>query len=162
MIPLRQEQIASTSSIHVSTEFDVSPNWLDAGLRIPGTTVRIGLDPILGLVPGLGDAVGAMLGGTVFVEGIRLGASRATMIRIAANIVLDFLVGSVPLLGDVFDFAWKANLRNVALLERLATNPQASRRSDRLFVILLGTSLALLCLAIAALGIVVPVWLMSR
>jgi hypothetical protein len=137
-------------------------HWLDAGIRVPGTNIRIGFDPILGLVPGLGDAVGAMLGGTVFLEGIRRGASRATMIRIAANIALDFLVGAVPLLGDVFDFAWKANLRNVALLERLAADPHASRRRDRLFVIVLGVSLVMLCTAVLALGIIVPVWLVTR
>jgi hypothetical protein len=137
-------------------------HWLDAGIRIPGTNFRIGLDPILGLVPGLGDAAGAMLGGTVFLEGIRRGASRATMIRIAANVALDFLVGSVPFLGDLFDFAWKANLRNVALLERLATDPGASRRRDRLFVIVLGTSLVMVCLAVAVLGIVLPLWLLGR
>lgn len=137
-------------------------HWLDAGIRIPGTNIRVGLDPILGLVPGLGDAAGAVLGGTVFIEGARRGASRATLIRIAANIALDFLVGSIPLLGDAFDFAWKANLRNVALLERLATDPDVSRRSDRLFVVLVGTSLVLVCLAVAALGILLPIWFLSR
>lgn len=124
--------------------------------------MRIGLDPILGLVPGLGDAAGAMLGGTVFVEAIRRGASRATMIRIAANIALDFLVGSIPLLGDVFDFAWKANLRNVALLERLAVAPRASRQRDRLFVVTLSIILLAACLAIVALGVLLTAWLFGR
>jgi hypothetical protein len=92
--------------------------WLDAGFRIPGTRIRFGIDPLLGLIPGLGDIAGAVLAGWIFVEAIRLGASRGTLLRIAGNIAIDALVGAIPVLGDVFDVAWKANLRNVALLER--------------------------------------------
>jgi len=92
--------------------------WLDAGIRVPGTNMRFGLDPILGLIPGFGDAAGAILAGWILVEAVRLGASRATVLRIAGNVAIDAAVGAVPLLGDIFDFAWKANLRNVALLER--------------------------------------------
>ena len=125
--------------------------WLDGGFRVPGTRFRIGLDPILGLVPGLGDAAGALLATGLFAEGIRRGVPRATLVRIASNIALDFLIGAVPLLGDLFDFGWKANLRNVALLERHAVNPAGARRGDRLFVVLLGGSL-LLVLALLILG----------
>ncbi|HEV8304025.1 MAG TPA: DUF4112 domain-containing protein [Gemmatimonadales bacterium] len=92
--------------------------WLDAGIAIPGTRIRFGLDPLLGLVPGVGDAAGALLAGWILVEAIRLGASPATLVRIVSNIALDALIGAIPLLGDAFDFVWKANLKNVALLER--------------------------------------------
>jgi hypothetical protein len=87
-------------------------------MAVPGTSLRFGLDPVLGLVPGLGDAAGALLAGWIFIEAIRLRAPRATLLRIAANIGLDALIGAVPVLGDVFDVVWKANLKNVALLER--------------------------------------------
>src|SRR6267378_4836279 len=110
--------------------------WLDAGIRIPGTSLRFGLDPILGLIPGFGDAAGAILAGWILVEAIRLGASRATMIRIAGNVALDAAVGAVPLIGDIFDFAWKANLRNVAILERHLAAPDRAQRADRSFVVL--------------------------
>jgi hypothetical protein len=135
---------------------------LDSGIRIPGTRIRIGLDPILGLIPGLGDAAGATLSAGIFAEGVRSGASRATLLRMAANIVLDLLVGAIPILGDVFDVVMKANLRNVALLERQAADPQSARRSDRLFVVLLSATLFLIGAALLAVGVALPIWLLSR
>jgi hypothetical protein len=136
--------------------------WLDNGIKIPGTRIRIGLDPVLGLVPGLGDAIGAVLSSSVFVEGIRRGASRATLLRMAFNIALDFAVGTIPVAGDLFDFAWKANLRNVALLDRDALDHGAARRSDRFFVITLSSALLVVCLALLAITIAIPVWLLRR
>jgi len=108
--------------------------WLDQGIRIPGTQIRIGLDPILGLVPGVGDSAGALLGAVILWEGVRAGVPRLTLVRMAANIVLDTAVGSVPVAGDVFDAAWKSNTRNLDLLERHAIAPSKARWSDRLFV----------------------------
>jgi hypothetical protein len=135
---------------------------LDNGIRIPGTRIRIGLDPILGLLPGLGDAAGAVLSTSIFAEGIRRGASRATLLRMAANIMLDLLLGAIPILGDVFDVVMKSNLRNVALLERQAANPQSAARSDRLFVVLLSAALFLVGAALLAVGVALPIWLLSR
>jgi hypothetical protein len=136
--------------------------WLDSGIRIPGTQIRIGLDPILGLVPGLGDAAGAALSTGIFAEGIRRGVSRTTLLRMAANIVLDLLAGAVPILGDLFDAVLKANLRNVALLERQAADPQGARRGDRLFVVLLSAALFLVGAALLAIGVAFPIWLLTR
>ena len=133
--------------------------WLDAGIAVPGTALRFGLDPVLGLVPGLGDAVGALLAAWIVVEAIRLGASRATLSRIAANIALDALVGAVPLLGDAFDVVWKANLKNVALLERHAMDPVAARQGDRLFVALLGVGVVVLCGGLLVGGASLTAWL---
>jgi len=90
----------------------------DAGLRIPGTSFRIGLDPLIGLVPGLGDLIGAGVALWVLVEAAQLGASGFVLFRMVANIVIDTLGGAIPVAGDVFDALWKANLRNVRLLER--------------------------------------------
>src|SRR5262245_30367321 len=87
--------------------------WLDDGLRVPGTRVRVGLDPILGLVPGLGDAAGAVIAAWMLVEGARLGVSPATLARMALNIGFDAVIGSVPVFGDVFDFFWKSNRKNL-------------------------------------------------
>src|SRR5688572_6007026 len=97
--------------------------WLDAGLRVPGTDLRFGLDPVIGLIPGAGDTVGALLGGWILVEAGRRGVPRATLLRMAFNVVLDALLGAVPVVGDVFDVAWKSNLRNVELLEQAAADP---------------------------------------
>jgi len=133
---------------------------LDAGIRIPGTNLRFGLDPILGLIPGAGDAVGALLAAWILVEAIRWGASRATLGRMAANIALDALVGAVPLLGDVFDVVWKANLKNVALLERHALDPAGAGKDDRLFVGLLVGGLVALCGTLLLGGAVLTAWLL--
>ncbi|HEV2670744.1 MAG TPA: DUF4112 domain-containing protein [Gemmatimonadales bacterium] len=132
--------------------------WLDAGWRIPGTNIRFGLDPILGLIPGVGDAAGAVLAGWIFVEAIRLGASRATLVRIAGNVVLDGGLGAVPILGDIFDFAWKANLRNVALLEPHVLAPAHARGTDRFFIACVIGGVILVIAGVLALGILVTRW----
>ena len=132
--------------------------WLDAGFRIPGTSLRFGLDPILGLVPGFGDAAGAVLAGWILVEAVRLGASRATLLRIAGNVALDAGLGAVPLIGDIFDFAWKANLRNVALLERHLATPDRAQRADRSFNALVLCGVAVMVLGLLALGILLTRW----
>ncbi len=131
---------------------------MDAGIRVPGTNLRFGLDPILGLIPGAGDAAGAVLAGWILVEAIRLGASRATVVRIAGNVALDAVVGAVPVLGDIFDFAWKANLRNVALLERHLAAPERAERADRSFVLLVLFSVLAIAVGLLVLGILLTRW----
>ena len=134
--------------------------WLDAGIAVPGTSVRVGLDPVLGLVPGLGDAAGALLAAWILVAAIRLGASRATLARIASNIAIDALIGAIPLLGDAFDVVWKANLRNVELLERHAIDPAGAGKSDRLFVALLVGGVVVLCGGLLVGGVLLTAWLL--
>jgi hypothetical protein len=133
--------------------------WLDAGIRVPGTRLRFGLDPILGLIPGAGDAAGAVLAGWILIEAVRMGAPRATVTRIAANIALDACIGAVPVLGDVFDFAWKANLRNVAILERHLATPARAERADRAFVVLVVCGVLALGAGVLALGVLLTAWL---
>ena len=88
---------------------------LDDSIRLPGTEFRIGLDPIVGLLPVAGDAVAAALSGYIILESARLGVSYLTLLRMLANVGVDFAVGSVPVVGDIFDVAWKANVRNLQL-----------------------------------------------
>jgi hypothetical protein len=89
---------------------------LDERFRIPGTRYRIGLDGLLGVLPGVGDTIGTLLSAYILFEAIQLGVPRATLLRMVGNIALDTLVGAIPVVGDVFDVAWKANKKNVALL----------------------------------------------
>jgi len=131
---------------------------MDAGIRVPGTNLRFGLDPLLGLIPGGGDAAGAVLAGWIVVEAIRLGASRATLLRIVGNVALDAAVGAVPVIGDIFDFAWKANLRNVALLERHLAVPDRAQRADRSFNALVLCGVSAMVLGLLALGILLTRW----
>jgi hypothetical protein len=127
---------------------------------VPGTSLRFGLDPILGLVPGLGDAVGALLAVWILVEAMRRGASRATLMRITYNIGLDALIGAIPLAGDVFDLVWKANVKNVALLERHATDPAGAGKADRVFVALLAGAVLALCAGLFVGGVLLVRWLL--
>src|SRR6266581_4768835 len=91
---------------------------LDSAVRIPGTGILIGADSILGLVPVVGDIAGAALSGYIVLVSARLGAPAATLARMVINIGIDTIVGSVPILGDMFDVGWRANMKNVDLLER--------------------------------------------
>lgn len=133
---------------------------LDSGIRIPGTQLRFGLDPLIGLIPGVGDAAGAVLAGWILVEAIRLGASRATLVRIAGNIALDAGLGAVPLIGDIFDFAWKANVRNVTLLERHLRDPARAMRADRSFVAFVIGGITVVTLGLFALAAVLTIRLL--
>jgi hypothetical protein len=126
---------------------------LDSVARVPGTDIRFGADAIIGLVPGLGDIGGAALAGYLVILAQRLGVPRAVVMRMLANVAVDTLAGSVPLIGDLFDVAFKSNLRNVALLERALERPAATTRTSRLMVV--GTILGLALLVAG--GLVVTV-----
>jgi len=112
----------------------------------------LGLDPILGLIPGIGDAAGAVLAAWILLEAFRMGASRATLVRMAGNVALDAGLGAIPVLGDIFDFAWKANLRNVALLERHLIDPARAMRADRSLVAFVISGIVVVTLGVLALG----------
>ena len=140
--------------------------WLDDGIRIPGTKIRIGLDPILGLIPGAGDAAGAILAGAIVVESLRQRISRYAILRMAANIAIDTVIGAVPVLGDLFDAGWKGNQKNLAILERHLAEPSVSKHADRTFVLLIGGGLLLLCLTVIILAVIVTAkvlgWLVAQ
>jgi hypothetical protein len=101
---------------------------LDDWLRIPGTRYRIGLDGLIGLIPGLGDVIGTLLSAYILFEAIQLGAPTTLLLRMAGNIALETLVGAIPILGDIFDFAWKANRKNADLLDAYLRSSSGSRR----------------------------------
>jgi hypothetical protein len=91
---------------------------LDNSISIPGTPWKIGFDPLVGLIPGIGDLIGAVLSGYIILEAVRADVSSFTLARMLVNVGIDTLLGAVPAVGDVFDAAWKSNTMNVALLER--------------------------------------------
>ena len=122
---------------------------------MPGTGIRFGLDPVLGLVPGLGDVAGAALSGYLVLLAARLGAPRVVVLRMVANVAVDSVVGSVPLLGDLFDVAWKSNTRNLALLERAMERPSEARAASG--AVVAGSLLALGLLAVAGIALAVVV-----
>jgi hypothetical protein len=107
---------------------------LDNAIRIPGTEIRFGWDPIIGLVPWLGDAVTGLFSAMIVFHAFRLGIPRIVKTRMLINVFIDVVVGAIPLIGDAFDFAWKANRRNMELLEKYAMTGQPASTGDRLFV----------------------------
>ena len=126
---------------------------LDSAAKVPGTGIRFGADAILGLIPGLGDVAGAALAGYLVLLAQRLGAPRAVVLRMLANVAVDTIGGTVPLIGDLFDVAYKSNTRNVALLEQAVQKPAATTRTSRLVV--WGTLLGIVLLVAG--GLVVTV-----
>jgi hypothetical protein len=88
---------------------------MDARFRLPGTGWQFGLDGLVGLIPGIGDAATTLVSLYIVAQAWRLGVRKRTLARMIGNIVLDFLVGTMPVAGDLFDFVWKANLRNLRL-----------------------------------------------
>jgi hypothetical protein len=97
---------------------DLLSHILDDFLRIPGTQIRFGLDGIIGLIPGVGDILGALASWIIILAAWLRGVPRITLARMLANVAIETIIGAVPILGDAFDIAWKANRRNYALLER--------------------------------------------
>jgi len=101
--------------------------WLlDNSIRIPIINYRIGLDAIVGLIPGLGDFAGMLLSSFIVIQAIRIGAPRATLLRMVLNVTIEALIGLIPILGDLFDATFKANARNVGLLNAALGNPATS------------------------------------
>ena len=105
--------------------------WMDGLFRVPGTSWRFGLDAIVGLVPGVGDTLTTLVSFYVLAAGVRYRVPKVTLLRMAANVGVDYLLGAVPFLGDLFDFAWKSNQKNVELLRQRATVSPAEARTGR-------------------------------
>ena len=115
-------------------------------MPVPGTSFRFGLDPILGLIPGVGDLVSPVFALGILFQARDLRVPRVVQLRMIFNVAIDVLTGFIPLIGDLFDFAWKANNRNIALLERHAYEEQNPSGGDWAFVAMCGA----LLVAIAA------------
>lgn len=124
---------------------------LDNAIALPGTDIRFGLDPILGVLGA--DVLTGLVSVYIVFEGARMGLPAPTIGRMGFNIVLDTLTGLVPVLGDLFDVTWKANSRNVALLEKHLANPEPSRAADRVFAFLVIAALLALVVGMAVLSV---------
>jgi hypothetical protein len=126
---------------------------LDNSIPIPGTRFRIGWDAIIGLIPGVGDLVGGALSLYIILQSARIGVPRALLGRMAWNVAVETVVGSVPVLGDLFDAGYKANLRNLTLLQQHIEEPRESRRASRRFALLVAGGLLLLVAGAIGLGV---------
>lgn len=134
----------------------------DSAIGIPGTPFRFGLDPILGLFPGGGDFVGAAVSLYIVLEAARLGIPRDTLVQMVSNIILDTVAGTVPVLGDLVDLTWKANVKNIALLEDHLNVPSQSRQqANWWFVALLVGLVLLVVIGVAAISVIIFRWLLG-
>jgi hypothetical protein len=131
--------------------------WLDEAFRVPGTTIRVGWDPIVGLVPWAGDLLTALLACAIVLQAHLLRVPRIVQLRMLMNIAIDLVVGAIPIVGDAADVFWKSNSMNMALLERHAGAPRPASIGDWLFV---GGILAAIA-AVAVIPLVVLYWLGS-
>ena len=129
--------------------------WLlDNSIPVPGTRFRLGIDQLIGLVPGIGDLIGGLLSLYIIVESYRLGVPRTLLARMGWNVAVDTLVGEVPVLGDLFDIGFKANVRNLALLDGYLQRPAETQRASRWVIALLVLGLVLLTAGAVALATV--------
>ncbi len=124
---------------------------MDDFLRFPGTKFRFGLDPIIGLLPGIGDAGSAIISTLALVQAARRGVPRILLARMAMNILINELVGIIPGLGDAFSFWFKSNVRNYELVRRFTAAPEQSRRGDWIFFFaVLGLLFVIVCAGLIA------------
>jgi ABC-type antimicrobial peptide transport system permease subunit len=135
---------------------------LDSRFRVPGTNVRFGLDPLLSLIPGLGDLASPAYTVALLVQGLQQRVPRIVLARMVLNALLDALIGVVPIAGTVADVFWRANVRNLALLERYARPGRPPERADYLFVFGIAALFGVAALVPVVLGMWIFVWLWQR
>lgn len=144
-------------------ELQTLAKWMDSVFVIPGLNIRFGLDSLLGLFPGLGDVATSLVGLYILQAAAQKGVPRVTMARMGANILLDWAVGSIPVLGDAFDLYWKSNNRNVELLrQHVQSNAEGTprpRHGDWLFFLGLITVLLLVLIGSLTVTFFVVTWL---
>jgi hypothetical protein len=128
----------------------------DQAFTVPGTTWRFGLDALFGLVPGLGDIAGALVAVYALHTARRLNVPAPIQLHMLTNIALDALIGMVPIAGDLFDFAFKAQSRNLAMLDAYVATPHKATRRSRRGLLLIGLATLFVFATLSALG----VWLL--
>lgn len=137
---------------------DLLSHLLDDFIRIPGTPIRFGLDGILGVIPGVGDLLGGLASTIIIIAAWARGVPKIVLLRMVANVGVEVVLGTIPVLGDAFDIAWRANRRNYALLTgSLAEPADAERRSWLFFAVLCVVLFVLLVLPLVLFG-----WLAAR
>lgn len=122
---------AQGAGVFSPRQLDNLENWLDSRFTIPGTSIRIGLDGVIGLIPGIGDTLTAGLSAMIIYDAHRKGARKRTLTRMVSNSAIDLVIGTIPLVGDLFDFAYKSNAKNVRLLKQELQHLEQRSAEDR-------------------------------
>ncbi len=131
--------------------------WLDEAFRVPGTSIRVGWDPIIGLVPWAGDVLTALLSCAIVLHAHQMRLPRIVQLRMLLNVAIDLLVGAIPLVGDAADVFWKSNSMNMALLDHHASRPGPASAGDWLFV----AGILAAIVAVALVPLIVVYWLLT-
>ncbi|MEO6818073.1 MAG: DUF4112 domain-containing protein [Edaphobacter sp.] len=137
---------------------DLLSHVLDDFLKIPGTSIRFGLDGIVGFIPGIGDLIGGFASCVIIVAAWMRGVPYVTVARMVANVGIEVVVGTIPILGDMFDIAWRANRRNYALLAGTLAEPRKHTIQSWIFLI----GLCLLLAGLVLLPMLLLAWLMDH
>ncbi|HEX8146800.1 MAG TPA: DUF4112 domain-containing protein [Pyrinomonadaceae bacterium] len=153
---------APAERAEVERSLDQLSRAMDGLFRIPGTGWRVGLDALVGLIPGVGDFATTAVSFYILAAGVRYRVPKVTLLRMASNIAVDYLLGAVPVVGDLFDVAWKSNQMNVELLRQRASVPaeeaRRGRLSDWLFLGVIMLGLLVLLIGSVALSL----WLLAK
>lgn len=156
-LPDRDAMERRPSKVEIEQSLDQLSRWMDGLFKIPGTGWRIGLDAVVGIIPGIGDTATTVVSFYILAAGVRYRVPKITLLRMGLNLALDYVFGAIPILGDLFDAAWKSNQRNVALIRERATASPAEAREGRvgdwLFL-----GLIMLALVLLLVGSVVVAW----
>lgn len=143
---------------HLLAIADILAKVLDTSIRIPGTSWSIGLDPLLGLIPGIGDVIANLIGTVILGIATRLQIPRIVLTRMSLNLLINGTVGAVPVIGDLFSVWFRSHARNAALLREAAQKPDRETHADWFYVVgIIGGTVALLLLTIAFM-----IWLVYR
>jgi hypothetical protein len=155
------EKIDKKRQIEIEKGLDNLAFYLDDLFRIPGVGWRFGLDAIIGLVPSVGDTLTSFASFYILLAGVRYGVPKITLLRMAINIGIDYLVGSIPFFGDIFDFFWKSNKMNMNLIRERATGKGNGTSSDYVFIFVLIGLLVAILLGSVVLSALLIYWLFT-
>jgi hypothetical protein len=137
---------------------------MDQAFPVPGTNIRVGLDAVLGLIPGIGDVMGALLSTWVIAGALRHRVPARVILRMVLNISIDLIFGAIPVAGDVFDFLYEENMQNMRLLEKHRDRTRPPRHTSEIGLILVAiiAFLVLLALTMVVLVIAAIIWLIGK
>jgi hypothetical protein len=155
VIPPVRQRLGGAGGAFRDENLDFLSRLLDTWFRVPGTQIRFGLDGIVGFIPGVGDLLAGLASCIIVLAAYIRGVPLVTVARMVANLAIEVGVGMVPVLGNLFDIAWRANRRNYHLLERSLQGPTRSTAGDWVFMALLGCGLV----GLAMLPFLLLLWL---